>query len=91
MPAFEWCKLMKSGSKFSSNILAKVTIMFMKRIYPEFVRPCPLSPRKIEVLNFTVPNLLLNMMSSADYRVTSIMNYNNGDVFFNSSVILRFS
>lgn len=89
-PEFEWCALMKKSSKFSSNILAKVTIMFMKMILPDFVRPCPVMPRKLEVSNATVPNLLLSMISSADYRVTSIMKYKNGDVFFNSSVILRF-
>jgi len=87
-PEFEWCKLIKT-SKFSKNLLAKCTVIFIKKIAPELARPCPIQSIQIEKSNITIPNIIIQMVSSGEYRVTSIMKYKNGDVFFNSSVIVR--
>lgn len=88
-PSFEWCKLMKSASKFSSNIIAKCAVTLMKRIAPELTRPCPIPPMKIQKLNISIPNVIIAMIPMADYRVTCIMKAKNGDIFFNSSATFR--
>jgi hypothetical protein len=80
---------MKSASKFSSNIIAKCAVIFMKRISPELTRPCPIPPTKIHKVNISIPNIITAMIPTADYRVTCVMRARNGDVFFNSSAIFK--
>jgi len=88
-PGFEWCQLMKTVSKYSSNILAKSAIIFMKKIAPEFVRPCPYPPFRLEKLNITVPNVIIAMVPVGDYRISLLLRSKNGDCFYNSSAIVR--
>jgi len=89
IPGFEWCQLMKSASKFSSSIIAKIVITFLKIVAPELIRRCPYPPIRIEKSNRTIPSVITAMLPNGEHRSNFIFRHKNGDVLLNSTITLR--
>lgn len=86
-PEFDWCKLMGTSSKYSSNILAKFATIFVKRSIPEFVRPCPFPPMQFHRDNNSLPYQFVAMIPVGIYRIMVLISYKNIDMMFNISVV----
>lgn len=90
-PEVDWCQVMKSSSKFSANIFAKATVMFCKRLIPEFIRACPFPPINLYRANQSLPFQFQVMIPSGIYRLIVLLRNKSKDVLLNASGIWEVS
>jgi len=80
---------MDGTSKFSSNFMAKITIILVKSKLPELAHRCPIGPIIIDRANFTIDAKLIAMFPNGFYRITVTIKYRKGELIFNMSFLME--
>lgn len=87
IPEFDWCKVLKSASKNSPNIFAKICVLVMRRFVPLLASQCPFPVMEVELHNKTVPFQYLTLVPPGTYRIEIVWMYKNHDVMLNLTVV----
>lgn len=70
---------MKSTSKFTKNVIAKLAVLIARKIFPEFIKRCPYkADSQVHMENKTLEYKFLSLVPAAVYKVQIKIHLKNG-------------